>query len=124
MMKKVIIIDDSATSLNLLKTTFAKNSWEVYGAQNAKIAYEMIYDVAPDIIITDAIMPVMGGFQLLKTIRDDDAISKIPVIVYSILNESNAKFYIHEELSEYFLRKDDNVDELLKMAFLMHMPSP
>ena len=116
MMKKVIIIDDSATSLNLLKTTFAKNSWEVYGAQNAKIAYEMIYDVAPDIIITDAIMPVMGGFQLLKTIRDDDAISKIPVIVYSILNESNAKFYIHEELSEYFLRKDDNVDELLKMA--------
>jgi len=49
-MKKVIIIDDSATSLNLLKTTFAKNSWEVYGAQNAKIAYEMIYDVAPDII--------------------------------------------------------------------------
>jgi len=116
MTKKLIIIDDSATQLNILKATFANKGWEVCGIQSAKIGYEMIFDFAPDLIITDAIMPVMGGFQLIKLIRENDKISKIPVIVYSVLNEANAKFYIKEELSEYFLRKDDNHEELLKLA--------
>jgi len=116
MTKKLVIIDDSSTQLNILKTLFTNNGWEVCGVQSAKIGYEVIFDFAPDLIITDAIMPLMGGFQLIKLIRENDKISKIPVIVYSILSESNAKFYIKEELSEYFLRKDNNQDELLALA--------
>ncbi len=116
MAKKLIIIDDSATQLNVLKTLFANEGWEVCGVQSAKIGHEMIFDFAPDLIISDAIMPLMGGFQLLKLIRENEKISKIPIIIYSVLNESNAKFYIHEEYSEYFLRKDNNQDKLLEMA--------
>lgn len=116
MTKKVIIIDDSATQLNILKAIFADSGWEVCGIQSARIGYEMIFDFAPDLIITDAIMPLMGGFKLIKMIRDDDKISKIPVIVYSVLDEINAKFYIKEELSEYFLKKDNNYKELLELA--------
>ena len=116
MAKKLVIIDDSSTQLNILKTHFTKNGWEVCGVQNAKIGYEIIFDFAPDLIITDAIMPLMGGFQLVKLIRENKTISRIPVIVYSVLNENNAKFYINEELSEYFLKKDNNHDELLKLA--------
>lgn len=116
MTKKLIIIDDSATQLNILKTTFANENWEVCGVQNAKIGYEMIFDFAPDLVITDALMPQMGGFQLVKLIRENEKISKIPVIVYSVLSESNAKFYLKEELSEYFLKKDNNYDELIDLA--------
>ena len=116
MTKKLVIIDDSSTQLNILKTFFSNNGWEVCGVQNAKIGYELIFDFAPDLIITDAIMPLMGGFQLIKMIRENELISKIPVIVYSILNENNAKFYINEELSEYFLKKENNHNELLELA--------
>ena len=116
MAKKLVIIDDSSTQLNILKTLFTNCGWEVCGVQNAKIGYEIIFDFAPDLIITDAIMPLMGGFQLVKQIRENPIISRIPVIVYSVLNESNAKFYINEDLSEYFLKKDDNQNELLNLA--------
>lgn len=116
MTKKLIIIDDSSTQLNALKTLFANDGWDVCGVQNAKIGYELIFDFAPDLVITDAIMPLMGGFQLIKNIRNDKHISKIPVIVYSILNESNAKYYLSEDSNEYFLKKDDNQDELLNLA--------
>ena len=101
MTKKVIIIDDSLTSLNLIKTAFATYSWEVYGAQNARSGLEMVYDIAPDLIVTDAIMPIMGGFQLLKVLRNDPKTERIPVIVYSVLDNKNAKFYIKEERAEY-----------------------
>ena len=116
MAKKLIIIDDSITQLNVLKTLFVNKGWEVCSVQNAKIGYEMIFDYAPDLIITDAIMPMMGGSQLIKMIRENKKISKIPIIVYSILNEINAKFYVKEELNEYFLRKENNQQELLELA--------
>lgn len=116
MTKKLVIIDDSSTQLNILKNFFTNNGWEVCAVQSAKIGYEVIFDFAPDLIITDAIMPLMGGFQLVRQIRENQFISKIPVIVYSVLDEANAKFYIKEELSEYFFKKDNNQFELLAMA--------
>ena len=116
MTKKLVIIDDSSTQLNILKNLFTKNGWEVCAVQNAKIGYEIIFDFAPDLIITDAIMPLMGGFQLVKQIRENSVISKIPVIVYSVLDEANAKFYIKGDLSEYFFKKDNNQLELLALA--------
>ncbi len=116
MTKKVIIIDDSITQLNILKSLFEKAQWEAYCVRSANAAFSKIFEIAPDLIITDAIMPVYGGFRLIKTIRENPYISLIPIIVYSVLNESNAKFYVKEELSEYFLRKDDNAYELIDLA--------
>ena len=116
MIKKVIIIDDSSTALNLLKATFENSLWEVYVTKSAPEAYDLIFKVAPDLIVTDAIMPVMGGFQLVKAIRKNEKISKIPVIVYSVLSENNAKYYMKEDLIEYFLTKDNNYDDLIKLA--------
>ena len=116
MTKKLIIIDDSSVQLNILKNIFVSNGWDVCGVQSAKIGYEMIFDFAPDLIITDAIMPLMGGFSLIKLIRENESISKIPVIVYSVLSQQNVKFFLKEELSEYFLQKNDNQEELLELA--------
>ena len=117
MTKKVIIIDDSSTSLNLIKTAFARNLWTVYSASGAKSAYDLIFDVAPDLIVADAIMPVMGGFQLVKAIKQNELISEIPIIIYSNLTENNAKFYNKESKCEYFLHKKDNMDDLIELAF-------
>ncbi len=116
MIKKVIIIDDSSTQLNLLKTILAKNNWEVYSAQNARIGYEMIFDIAPDLIITDAIMPLIGGFKLVKSIKENPTISKIPVIIYSILDVKHARYYLQDDINEYFLTKSDNINSLLELA--------
>lgn len=118
MTKKVIIIDDSITQLNIIKTAFAKDKWEVFGAQNAKLGLKLIYNTAPDLIVTDAMMPVMGGFQLLSIIRKDETINKIPIIVYSIMEEKNAKFYLREDLGEYYLKKNNELDSLLRLAIM------
>ncbi len=116
MTKKVIIIDDNMASLNIIKTAFASCGWEAYGTQYANTGLEMIYDVAPDIIITDAVMPIMGGFQLLKILRKNANTAKIPAIVYSVLDAKNSKFYIKDERGEYYLKKSENVDKLIDLA--------
>jgi len=116
MNKKVVIIDDSLMQLHCTKKLFKKYGWDVLAFLDAKEGYDEIFTFAPDLIITDALMPNIGGFQLVKLIRENELISKIPIIVYSVLSESNAKFYIKKEMNEFFLKKSDDLMELLRMA--------
>ena len=116
MLKKVVIIDDNQTQLKILETHFINNEWEVFGAKNIIDAMELIYKNAPDLIITDAIMPKLGGFELLKQLREDELLVKIPAVVYSVLTQSLARLYIKEEGREYFLTKNDDPEEILSLA--------
>ena len=116
MLKKVVIIDDNQTQLKILKTHFINNEWEVFGAKNIIDAMELICKNAPDLIITDAIMPRLGGFELLKQLRKDELLVKIPAVVYSVLTQSLARLYIKEENREYFLTKNDDPEEILSLA--------
>ncbi len=116
MAKKVIIIDDSITQLNILKSAFAQNGWETFGALSVKDGWEMIFDCAPDLIITDAIMPKIGGFQLVKAIRENEVLNNIPIVIYSILSEKNAKFYIGKNDKDYFFQKNEDISKLVSFA--------
>lgn len=116
MTKKVIIIDDNLTTLKIIQTAFRKRGWAAYGAKNVHEGFNLIYDVAPDIIIADAIMPIIGGFKFVRMLREDENISKIPTVVYSVIEEKNAKFYIKEELGEYFLTKSPDTNRLIDLS--------
>lgn len=116
MLKKVVIIDDNQTQLKVLQSHFINNGWEVYVAKNTNEAFEIICAHAPDLIVTDAIMPNTGGFELLKQLRQDDLLSKIPTIVYTILHKNLARLYIKEEMGEYFLTKDEDPKDILALA--------
>ena len=61
-------------------------------------------------------MPFVGGFQFIKMTRDSEKTSKIPIIVYSVLSENNAKFYIKEQRLEYFLKKSESMEEIVSLA--------
>lgn len=113
MTKKVVIIDDSSLQLNILKTKFSNDFWQVHVVKNSIEAYAKIYEIAPDLIITDAIMPHISGFGLIKSIRNDKKISKIPIILFSVLPENNARLYLNKERPEFFFSKEKTVEELI-----------
>jgi len=116
MTKKVIIIDDSSLQLHLLKIVFSDKQWDVHCATDAQSAWEMIFDIAPDLIITDAIMPSIGGFQFIQNISNNSKISKIPVIIYSVISENAAKFFIKNSKQHYFYRKNQEAKRLVDLA--------
>lgn len=124
MTKKVLIIDDNLTTLKILQTAFTKQGWMSYGAKSALEALNLIYDTAPDIVITDAIMPIIGGFKFVRMLREDEVISKIPTIIYSTIEEKIAKFYIKKELGEYFLKKTSDLSELTGLARFVMQEHP
>lgn len=64
--KRALIVEDSKSLAKMLSFLFMSRGIEVATATNGKEAMERIKEAAPDIIITDLMMPEMDGFELCK----------------------------------------------------------
>lgn len=79
----VLIVDDSIVTRKLLRYTFEHYGCMVVEAQDGQEALDKAASHMPDIIISDALMPRMDGFQLLRTLKIDPRLKSIPFIFYS-----------------------------------------
>ena len=80
---KVALIEDEEVLLNVLKDKLEKEGFEVYPAVDGEDGLGVIKDKQPDIILLDILMPKMDGFGVLGHLKNDEALSKIPVIIIS-----------------------------------------
>ena len=79
---RVLVVDDNADMRGYL-TRLLGERWQVETASDGTIALQCIQRNAPDLVIADVMMPVMDGFGLLRAIRGDQAIAKVPVMLLS-----------------------------------------
>ncbi len=79
MKKKILIVDDDNDLLDLFEI-FLFQEFQVVTAINGFDALNCMKDEKPDCIITDIMMPVMDGIQLIKRIRKVEGFENIPVI--------------------------------------------
>ncbi|MGM9942102.1 MAG: EAL domain-containing protein [Bulleidia sp.] len=80
--RKVLVVEDSAVNREIL-TSILEEQYEVIQAENGEEALQVLnrYKDSISIILLDVIMPVMDGYAFLDTIRHDEELSRIPVIV-------------------------------------------
>ena len=80
-MTKVLIVDDSQTVLSFLQAVLENAQFEVVTAVDGADALTKVHETRPDLIVTDAVMPGMGGFELVQALRNDPATESLPVII-------------------------------------------
>lgn len=80
---KVLIADDNADDRKILKYNFEHHGNTTIEATNGKEALELALANKPDLIISDALMPEMDGFEFLRSLKSNDALKDIPFIFYS-----------------------------------------
>ncbi len=80
---KILIVDDNPTDRNLLRIILEMRKCEVVEAPDGNKGIEMARVLKPDLIISDALMPEMDGFNFLRTLRKDPDLQKMPFIFYS-----------------------------------------
>jgi signal transduction histidine kinase/DNA-binding response OmpR family regulator len=80
---KILVVDD-LEGARLITTKLLKHlGHEVESAGSGLEALKIIKESRPDLIISDIMMPVMDGFELCRTIKTDDAMRSIPVVLFS-----------------------------------------
>lgn len=80
---KVLIVDDNALDRSITRHTLQAHNCETIEAKNGREGLAMATEHKPDLIISDALMPVLDGFGFLRGIKADEVLRDIPFIFYS-----------------------------------------
>ena len=82
---RILIVEDISEERRLLRYIAEKHGHEVIEAANGLEGIEMASVHKPDLIISDALMPVMDGFHFLREVKADETLKSIPFIFYSAI---------------------------------------
>lgn len=84
----VLVVDDTPDTLALLHGSLEASGYTVLVATNGASALEICHEMKPDIILLDAVMPNMDGFEVCRLLKQDLNTQHIPVIFMTGLTES------------------------------------
>lgn len=89
MKKTILVVDDFASIRDFVCETLQRKGYQTLGAANGNEAYKVLTEKAEDVnlVLTDYNMPDCTGFELLKKIKENPAVAKVPVIF--LTTESN-----------------------------------
>ena len=78
---RLLVVDDDAAHRVRMAKILTEQGWTVHEAANGFEALEMLREVVPELIFLDLIMPEMNGFSFLAEIRKSREYCKIPIVV-------------------------------------------
>jgi signal transduction histidine kinase len=120
---KVLIVEDSADTLALLRTIFIQQGAEVSTATTATDALSLLESTTPDIIVSDIGMPDTDGFELLEKIRELPELENTPAIAISgYASESDRKHAIGVGYRA-LIAKPVDVDALFELIHSLRIPA-
>lgn len=78
---RVLIVDDDQKVRELLSEFLAAQDYEVKVATDGHIGWELVLSFAPDVVISDVVMPVMDGIELCRRLKANDKTANIPILL-------------------------------------------
>lgn len=88
MPKKIVLADDEQFIAVAYNDGLTRAGYTVVVAHDGAEALEKIKAERPDLVLLDLIMPKMNGFEVLKAVKADPELFKIPVMVLSNLSQA------------------------------------
>jgi CheY-like chemotaxis protein len=79
----VLVVDDESDLRFLMRRCFEKAGHDVRDAGDGAAALLAVQALRPDLVVTDLMMPVMDGFELIRRLRADPATAGIPIMSVS-----------------------------------------
>lgn len=110
--KRILVVDDIEDNLFLLQTILTEEGFEVDIANRGKLALEKIEASPPDLILLDAMMPGMDGYELTRRIRRNTKIPFIPILLITAHVDADAAKGLDLGAND-FIRKPVEYDELM-----------
>jgi DNA-binding response OmpR family regulator len=87
MTKTILIIEDDKFLRRLMGQKLVQENYNVSEATDGEEGLKKVKEEKPDLILLDLILPGIDGFEVLSRIKSDPAISSIPIIILSNLDQ-------------------------------------
>jgi len=110
---KVLAVDDSQENLELIQALLSVAGYEVVTASNGEEALVVVEKESPDLILIDATMPKMNGFEVCTLLKSTEETRLIPVLLVTPVQETEYKIRGFEAGVDDFVHRPINSVELL-----------
>jgi DNA-binding response OmpR family regulator len=85
--ERILVVDDDAIVRRFVSSLLEERGYRADTAADGDEALGLLRESSRDLVLTDLIMPRRDGFELLRDMKEDPALSRIPVIVLSMRNK-------------------------------------
>lgn len=109
----ILVVDDSPETLSLINDTLEHSGYNVLVALEGKQALTIVERIRPDMILMDALMPHMDGFETCQELKSNPNLAAIPVIFMTGLTDTDSLVKGLEVGGVDYLTKPVNPEELL-----------
>ncbi|MBN8563464.1 MAG: hybrid sensor histidine kinase/response regulator [Leptolyngbya sp. UWPOB_LEPTO1] len=79
--KQILLVDDTPSSLNIIRDALEYQGYEVAIAQSGREALIIISQSPPDLILIDVVMPEMDGYEVTRQIHENSQLPFIPIVL-------------------------------------------
>lgn len=91
MQKKILLVEDDGTLASVYKSRLELEGFEVEHVANGELALSKAIDFKPDLIVLDAMMPKINGFDVLDIIRNTPETMNVRVVMLTALSQPKDK---------------------------------
>jgi twitching motility two-component system response regulator PilH len=119
-MPRVMIVDDSPTDVQNLKTILQKAGHTVVECNSGQDAIDRVKLEKPDVVIMDVVMPGVNGFQATRTLSKDPATAHIPIVVVSSKSQDTDRVWaLRQGAKEYMVKPVKENDLIAKIKAVL-----
>jgi DNA-binding response OmpR family regulator len=121
---KVVIVEDNLDLSEIYKQRLELSGYTCFVAHDGIAALYIIQKELPDLVLLDLMVPSIAGDQILTKMRTSDWGKKIPVIIISNLNESDAPAGLRDlGISGYAVKANLSLDQFNQLVNAMLRPA-
>jgi two-component system phosphate regulon response regulator PhoB/two-component system alkaline phosphatase synthesis response regulator PhoP len=111
-MKRVLIVEDEQAIADLVSQALRRHGFETKIAGDGDEALSLIFDLKPDIVILDLMLPQMDGWEVCRRVKNDPETAHIPIMMLTARRSERDAVEGLELGADDYMRKPFSCDEL------------
>lgn len=112
-MSKVLVVEDNKLNLKLFVDLLSLIDCEIISTRSGKNALELCAKNKPDLILMDIQLDGVSGIDIIKNIKENETLNKIPVVAISAYAMKNEELKIIESGCDMYLSKPISIEDFL-----------
>ena len=118
--RKILLVDDSETVLQMEQMILAKSSYELILARDGEEGVAKALTTQPDLILMDVVMPKMNGFEAVKQLRENAQTRSVPIVMVTSKAEAESMETGYQTgCSDYIIKPIDQLELVTKVKNLL-----
>ncbi|MCD6549075.1 MAG: response regulator [Thermodesulfobacterium sp.] len=109
---KILVVDDDPATRENLKEILSSEGYQVYTSKNGKDALEKLFEINPDVMLVDFLMPELDGISLCKIVKNNPETVDIGIILITAVSDLDTRIKGLSAGADDFLNKPFLIPEL------------